>query len=65
MSNEKDHKPAREKTYKLVKGENFEIAGLPFVVTNEKLKNPNFIIAIQNHERRTGVKILGEHIILA
>lgn len=60
-------KPARDKVYQLAQGENLEIPGLGFTITNARLKNrPEiFVKAIQAHEVRTGQQILGVHVVLA
>lgn len=60
-------KAAKDKVYKLAQGENLEIPGLGFTITNARLKSrPEiFVKAIQAHEQRTGQQILGVHVVLA
>lgn len=63
MSNE--IKEVKARYYKLAQGDNLEVVGLPIKITNENLKNPNVIKAIQNCEQRTGRKIIGTLVVLA
>ena len=63
----KSEKPVERKKlrYRLAEGHSLEVNGLPIgIVTNDRLQDPNVILAIQNHERRTGRQIIGTLIIL-
>ncbi len=54
----------RKMRYRLAEGDRLELNGLPIgVITNEKLQDPNVILAIQNHERRTGRVFIGTQIL--
>lgn len=55
----------RGEGWKLAKGDNIQITGLPFKVTNDLLKDPNVIIAIERFEKRSGRKYFGTHIVKA
>lgn len=56
----------RKMSYQLAEGSRLELNGLPIgILTNDRLKDPNVIVAIQNYEQRTGRQVIGTLIVLA